>query len=60
MIALDSLRGAIGMVAQEDMLFSGTIRENLLWGRPGATQAEIGASQNAQAHDFIMSFPRRL
>lgn len=56
--ALDSLRGAIGVVAQGDMLFSGTIRENLLWGRPGATQAEIErVSQNAQAHDFIMSFP---
>jgi ATP-binding cassette subfamily B protein len=56
--ALDSLRGAVGMVAQGDMLFSGTIRENLLWGRPGATQAEIErVSQNAQAHDFIMSFP---
>ncbi len=56
--ALDSLRGAIGMVAQQDMLFSGTIRENLLWGRPGATQTEIErVSQNAQAHDFIMSFP---
>lgn len=56
--ALDSLRGAIGMVAQGDMLFSGTIRENLLWGRPDASQAEIErVSQNAQAHDFIMSFP---
>lgn len=56
--ALDSLRSAIGMVAQGDMLFSGTIRENLLWGRPGATQTEIErVSQNAQAHDFIVSFP---
>ena len=56
--ALDSLRAAIGVVAQTNTLFSGTIRENLLWGRADATQAEIErACQDAQAHDFIMSFP---
>jgi len=55
---LDSLREAIGVVAQTNTLFSGTIRENLLWGRADATQAEIErACQDAQAHDFIMSFP---
>ena len=55
---LDSLREAIGVVAQTNTLFSGTIRENLLWGRADATQAEIvQACRDAQAHDFIMSFP---
>jgi len=46
------------VVAQTNTLFSGTIRENLLWGRADATQAEIErACRDAQAHDFIMSFP---
>ena len=56
---LDTLRGAIGVVLQRNTLFSGTIRENLLWGREDATQAEIeSACQDAQAHDFILSFPQ--
>ncbi len=56
---LDTLRDAIGVVLQRNRLFSGTIRENLLWGREGATQAEIEtACQDAQAHDFILSFPQ--
>jgi ATP-binding cassette subfamily B protein len=55
---LDTLRGAIGVVLQRNTLFSGTVRENLLWGQEGATQAEIeSACQDAQAHDFILSFP---
>jgi ATP-binding cassette subfamily B protein len=55
---LDTLRGAIGVVLQDNTLFSGTIRENLLWGRQDATQAEIEAAcQDAQAHEFILSFP---
>lgn len=55
---LDDLRGGIGMVLQKNVLFSGTIRENILWGKPGATQEEIEtACKNAQAHDFILSFP---
>jgi ATP-binding cassette subfamily B protein len=55
---LDTLRGAIGVVLQNSTLFSGTIRENLLWGREDATQAEIEAAcRDAQAHEFIMSFP---
>ena len=56
---LDTLRNAIGVVLQRNTLFSGTIRENLLWGRQDASQAEIeGACREAQAHDFIMSFPQ--
>ena len=56
---LDGLRSAIGVVSQTNTLFSGSIRENLLWGRADATQAEIEtACEDAQAHDFIMSFPQ--
>ena len=52
------LRNRIGMVLQNNVLFSGTIRENLLWGKPDATEEEIvAAAKNAQAYDFIMSFP---
>ncbi|MGN0967783.1 MAG: ABC transporter ATP-binding protein, partial [Oscillospiraceae bacterium] len=55
---LEELRGRIGMVLQNNVLFSGTIRENLLWGKPDATEEElIRAAKNAQAYDFIMSFP---
>ena len=56
---LSVLRGAIGMVLQKNVLFSGTIRENLLWGDPDATDEQIErAARAAQAHDFIMSFPK--
>lgn len=55
---LATLRSAIGMVLQKNELFSGSIRENLLWGNAAATQEEIErAARNAQAHDFIMDFP---
>jgi ATP-binding cassette subfamily B protein len=55
---LVTLRSAIGVVLQQNVLFSGTIRENLMWGNAAATQQEIEeAARNAQAHDFIMSFP---
>ncbi len=55
---IENLRGAIGMVLQKNVLFSGTIRQNLLWGNKDATQEEIEhAAKAAQAHDFIMSFP---
>ena len=51
-------RRRIGMVLQTNILFSGTIRENLLWGNPEATEEEmIQAAKDAQAYDFIMSFP---
>jgi len=55
---LATLRSAIGVVLQQNVLFSGTIRENLMWGNADASQQEIEeAARNAQAHDFIMSFP---
>ena len=46
------------MVLQNNVLFSGTIRENLMWGREDATEEDmIQAAKDAQAYDFIMSFP---
>jgi len=55
---VSALRERIGMVLQNNVLFSGTIRENLLWGAPKASEAElIEAAKSAQAYDFIMSFP---
>ena len=55
---LDELRARIGMVLQNNILFTGTIRENLLWGRPDATEEEmIQAAKNAQAYDFVMALP---
>ena len=55
---LEALRGRIGMVLQNNVLFSGTIRENLKWGNLDATEEEvIQAAKDAQAYDFIMSFP---
>ena len=55
---LEELRGRIGMVLQTNVLFTGTIRENLLWGDPNATEEDmIRAAKDAQAYDFIMSFP---
>lgn len=57
-MALTTLRGSIGMVLQDSILFSGTIRENLAWGMPTASDEEIiAAAQAAQAHDFVSSFP---
>ena len=57
-VTLVSLRSQIGIVLQETNLFSGTIRENIAYGRPGATQEEIeDAARAAQAHSFITSFP---
>ena len=56
---LETLREQIGVVLQKNTLFSGTIRENLMWGNPDATQEEIEtACRDAQAHDFITSFPK--
>ncbi len=57
-VTIDSLRGQIGIVLQETNLFSGTIRENIAFGRPDADDEEIiAAAKAAAAHDFIMSFP---
>ena len=56
---LEELRGRIGMVLQTNVLFTGTIRENLMWGRPDATEEEmIQAAKDAQAYDFIMGLPQ--
>ena len=55
---IDALRASIGMVLQKNVLFSGTIKENLRWGNPNATDEEITAAcQAAQADGFIRSFP---
>jgi ATP-binding cassette subfamily B multidrug efflux pump len=57
-VTLDSLRSQIGIVLQETNLFSGTIRDNIAFGRPNATMDEvIAAAKAAAAHDFIMTFP---
>ena len=55
---LTSLRDAVSVVLQKNVLFSGTIRENLMWGNKDATDEEIQeAARLAQAEDFILSFP---
>ncbi len=57
-VTLDSLRSQIGIVLQDTTLFSGSIRENVAYGRPDASEAEVeAAAQAAQAHDFIVGFP---
>ncbi len=56
---LEELRARIGMVLQNNVLFSGTIRENLLWGKGDATEEEmVRAAKDAQAYSFIMSLPQ--
>ncbi len=56
---LTTLRRQIGMVLQTSLLFSTTIRENIAYGRPGATEEEIiAAAKAAQAHEFIMRMPQ--
>ena len=57
-VTLDSMRRQIGIVLQETNLFTGTIRDNIAFGRPDATDAEVeAAARAAAAHDFIVSFP---
>ncbi|MBL8080373.1 MAG: ABC transporter ATP-binding protein [Anaerolineales bacterium] len=57
-VTLDSLRSNIGIVLQETTLFSGTIRENIAFGKPEASDEKvIAAAKAAQAHDFISGFP---
>lgn len=56
---LEGLRGSIGMVLQEAVLFSGTIRENIAFGMPDASPEEVeAAAQAAQAHEFITGLPQ--
>jgi len=58
-VTLESLRSQIGIVLQETTLFSGTIRDNIAFGKPNASQEEIeSAAKAAAAHDFILSFPQ--
>ncbi|MFM6863692.1 MAG: ATP-binding cassette domain-containing protein, partial [Dolichospermum sp.] len=57
-ISLDSLRSHLGNVSQETLLLYGTIRDNIVYGKLDATDAEIeAAAKAANAHDFIISFP---
>ena len=55
---MDTLRGAVAMVLQKNLLFAGTIKDNLRWGNPDATDEQlVEACKLAQAHDFVSSFP---
>ena len=55
---IDNLRNEVAMVLQKNVLFSGTIKDNLRWGDENATDEEIiEACKQAQAHDFVMNFP---
>jgi ATP-binding cassette subfamily B protein len=57
-VTLESLRPQIGVALQDPLLFSGSIRDNIRYGRADATEEEvIAAAKAAQAHDFIMDFP---
>ncbi|WP_010273125.1 ABC transporter ATP-binding protein [Paenibacillus senegalensis] len=57
-MTMESLRSQIGMVLQDNILFSGTIRDNILLGRTGADPDEVvQAAKQANAHDFIMDLP---
>ena len=57
-VSLSSLRSQIGIVLQETTLFAASIRENIMFGKPDATNAEIeSAARDAQAHEFIMRTP---
>lgn len=57
-VDLSELRASIGIVLQDSVLFTGTIKENIRWGKPDATDEEVErAAQAAQAHKFITSFP---
>jgi ATP-binding cassette subfamily B protein len=57
-LAFADLRGAIGLVSQDVFLFHGTVRENIAYGRPDASDDEIvRAAELAEAHDFILALP---
>ena len=60
-LSFTSLRGAMGYVGQDVFLFQGTVRENIAYGRPDATDAEVEeAARLAEAHDFIVELPNGL
>ncbi len=57
-VTQDSLRAAIGVVPQDTVLFNDTIRYNIAYGRPGASQDEVeAAARAAQVHDFVLRLP---
>jgi ABC-type multidrug transport system fused ATPase/permease subunit len=59
-VTLESLREQIGIVSQEAFLFNGTIRENILYGRLDASEAEMmDAAKAANCHEFIMKLPEK-
>jgi len=58
-IRLEDLRSAIGLVSQDVFLFHGTVRENLAYGRSGASEEDlVAAARVAEAHDFILELPQ--
>lgn len=58
-IPLETLRHSVGMVLQKNVLFSGTIRENLLWGNKESSQQDLEeACRRSDAHNFIKGFPK--
>jgi len=58
-VTLDSLRSSMALVSQEILLFDDTVRANIAYGRPGASEAEIElAARNAAAQDFIVALPQ--
>ena len=60
-LKLKCLRKQVGLVLQEPVLFSGTVMENILYGNPGATCAQVvEAAKSANAYDFVMSLPEQL
>jgi ATP-binding cassette, subfamily B, bacterial len=59
-IQLHSLRDQMGVLLQETLVFDGTIRDNIAFGKPGASQRDIvNAAKEADAHDFVMTLPER-
>ena len=57
-VTLKSLRDSVGIVQQDVYLFTGTVKDNILYGKPDATEDElVEAAKNANAHDFIMELP---
>ena len=57
-LPLDQLRAQVGIALQDAVLFSGTIRDNIRYGRPNATEEEVvAAARAAQAHQFVMALP---
>lgn len=57
-VQAEDLRASVGVVFQDSSLFSGTVRENIAYGKPGATDEEVvEAAKAAFAHDFISAFP---